>query len=56
VTIDGNLAAQQNTKVLPFAVIVLKARSNKIEDLRPLVPKILAELTTAKPGQVAVVE
>jgi hypothetical protein len=56
VTIDGNLAAQQNTKVLPFAVIVLKARSNKIEDLRPLVPKILAELTAAKPGQVAVVE
>jgi hypothetical protein len=56
VTIDGNLAAQQNTKVLPFAVIVLKARSNKIEDLRPLVPKILAELTAAKPGKVAVVE
>ena len=49
-------AAQQDTKVLSFAVIVLKARSNKIEDLRPLVPKILAELTAAKPGQVAVVE
>ena len=56
VTIDGNLAAQQNMKVLSFAVIVLKARSNKIEDLRPLVPKILAELTAAKPGQVVVVE
>ncbi len=55
VTIDGNLTAQQNIKRLDFAVIVLRAGSNKIEDLRPLIPKILAALASAEPGQVAVV-
>lgn len=38
VTIDGNLTAQQNMKGLSFAVIVLRARSNKMEDIRPLIP------------------
>lgn len=56
VTIDGNLAAQQNTKQLGFPVIILRARSNKIEDVRPLIPKILEALATTKAGQVAVVE
>lgn len=56
VTIDGNLAAQQNTKSLDFVVIVLRAPSNKIEDVRPLIPKLLAALSSAKPGRVEVVE
>jgi hypothetical protein len=56
VTIDGNLTAQQNMKGLSFAVIVLRARSNKIEDIRPLIPQILEALSVATPGQVAVVE
>jgi predicted nuclease of predicted toxin-antitoxin system len=56
VTIDGNLTAQQNMKGLSFAVIVLRARSNKIEDIRPLIPQILEILSVAEPGQVAVVE
>ena len=56
VTIDGNLTAQQNMKGLSFAVIVLRARSNKIEDIRPLIPQILEALSVAKPGHVAVVE
>lgn len=56
ITIDGNLAAQQNTEELNFSVIVLRARSNKIEDVRPLIPQILATLSSIKPGQVAVVE
>lgn len=55
VTIDGNLTAQQNMKGLSFAVIVLRARSNKIEDIRPLIPQILAAIASTKPGQIAVV-
>ncbi len=56
VTIDGNLTAQQNMKGLSFAVIVLRARSNKIEDIRPLIPQILEVLSVVEPGQVVVVE
>ena len=35
-TIDGNLAHQQNTGTLLFGGVVLGAPSNKIEDIRPL--------------------
>jgi hypothetical protein len=52
ITIDGNLAHQQNTGKLPFGVVVLAAPSNKIEDIRPLIPNILKTLQTLKPGQV----
>ena len=52
VTVDRNLPAQQRTAVLPFGVIVLRAPSNQLSDLRPLVPQILAALATVQPGQV----
>jgi hypothetical protein len=55
VTIDRNLPAQQKTNVLPFGVIVLRARSNQLADLRPLVPQILAALTALQPGQVVTI-
>lgn len=52
VTVDSNLAYQQHLTSLPFAVIVLKVRSNRVQDLVPLVPEILAALESALPGQV----
>jgi hypothetical protein len=52
ITIDGNLAHQQNTGKLSFGVVVLGAPSNKIEDIRPLIPEILQSLQALKPGQV----
>ncbi|MGH8707994.1 MAG: hypothetical protein ACREVD_08050 [Burkholderiales bacterium] len=41
-TADQNLQYQQNLKTLPIAVVVLVARTNRIRDLRPLVPELLA--------------
>ena len=41
ITADQNMEYQQNTKNLPLALIVLIARSNRVEDLRPLVPDII---------------
>lgn len=55
VTVDENLPAQQNTTALPFSVLVLRAPSNQLAALRPLVPQILALLTTIRPGQVVTV-
>jgi len=52
-TVDKNLVVQQEIEGLHVAVIVLRASSNKIEDLSPLVPQILALLPKLKPGQVA---
>jgi predicted nuclease of predicted toxin-antitoxin system len=55
ITVDSNLAYQQNLSTLPVAVVVLRAPSNKIEDLRPLLPRLLATLAVLKPGQLLVV-
>jgi uncharacterized protein DUF5615 len=50
VTVDRNLAFQQNLSIHPIAVIVLRARSNRLADLVALVPDLLAAIGSAKPG------
>ena len=55
VTVDKNLVRQQDLTGLRIAVIVLRARSNKIEDLGPLVPQVLALLASVQPGTVTFV-
>ena len=35
----------------PFAVLLLRAHSNRLTDLAPLVPKLRAALKRAAPGQ-----
>lgn len=52
ITIDANLVHQQNLAGLPFAVLILKAATNKIEDLRPLRADILAALGQIQPGEI----
>ena len=56
VTVDRNLAFQQNIDTLGIAVIVLRARSNRLDDLRPLVPRLLSLLAAAQPGKVLEVD
>jgi hypothetical protein len=51
-TADQNLPYQQNVPASGIAVIVLKARRNRIEDLRPLIPGIRQTLQLISPGQV----
>lgn len=48
VTVDRNLAFQQNLGALTIAVIVLRAKSNRLNDLKPLVPRLLAAIAAAK--------
>jgi hypothetical protein len=55
VTVDRNLSFQQNLPAFEIAVIVLRAASNRLADLRPLVPELLACLPNAKRGAVAYV-
>lgn len=50
VTVDRNLAFQQNLGELQIAVIVLRAKSNRLNDLKPLVPGLLAAVGAAKPS------
>jgi hypothetical protein len=55
VTVDRNLAFQQSIGALHISVIVLRAKSNRLGDLKPLIPGLLAALGTAKPGRVVLV-
>ncbi|HEY3547192.1 MAG TPA: hypothetical protein VGK17_14050 [Propionicimonas sp.] len=56
VTVDRKLPSPQNLSVLAIAVVVLRARTNRQADLRPLVPNLLAVQPHAKPGVAVVVE
>jgi predicted nuclease of predicted toxin-antitoxin system len=51
VTTDGNLEHQQNLAKFNIAVVVLEARTNRLVDLKPLVPSLLAVLPTAPRGK-----
>jgi len=54
-TVDKNLPAQQKTAALSFGVIVLRAPSSRLADLRQLVPQTLEALTTLQPGKIVIV-
>lgn len=50
-TIDKGIEFQQRVAGLPFGVVALRAPSNDIADLRPLMPAVLAALPALAPGQ-----
>ena len=54
ITFDCNLPHQQNLMNYSLAVIILRARTNNIVDLAPLVPKLPATLPTAPKGEATV--
>jgi hypothetical protein len=52
VTVDRNLSFQQHLPQFSIAVIVLQAPTNRLTDLRPLVPHLQQMLPVAPKGQV----
>lgn len=52
VTVDRNLSFQQNLPAFAIAVIVLRAPSNRLADLKLLIPELLAWIPRAKKGAV----
>ena len=51
ITVDRNLSFQQHLTDHTIAVVVLCARTNRLTDLRALVPKLLAQLPLAQRGK-----
>lgn len=51
-TKDANLEYEQNLIDLPLAVVVLEARSNDIDDIRPILPALVRALPTIVPKRV----
>jgi hypothetical protein len=52
VTVDRRLPREQRIHGRPFGVVVLRARSNRLADLLPLVPELLAALERLSAGTV----
>jgi hypothetical protein len=50
-TTDAKLRYQQNLRSLPVSVVVLRAVSNRLTDLLPLIPLLEAALATLGRGQ-----
>ena len=53
ITVDRNLSFQQSIGRFSIAIIVLEAPTNRLEDLRPLVPKLLSIVSAVPKGQIS---
>lgn len=51
VTVDRNLSFQQNLSLYKIAVVILRARTNRLRDLRALVPRLMTSLSAVKRGE-----
>ena len=55
-TMDKGIEYEQNLSGRQIAVIVLRAQSNRLMDLVPLVDACLKQIRSIKPGQIARIE
>jgi len=50
ITADQNVEYQQNLRSTVLGIVVLVAPTNRLETLRPLMPKVVLALATIQPG------
>jgi predicted nuclease of predicted toxin-antitoxin system len=50
VTMDRSIEFQHRISALPFGIVLVRAPSNRMQDLRPLVQSILSALDGVNPG------
>ena len=55
-TVDQGIEYQQNLVNRKLAIIILRAKSNRLKDLLPLAPICLARIKSVEPGKVIRVE
>jgi len=53
-TMDKRLPQENQTRTRPFAIVVLRAKSNRLIHVLPFAPEILRRLTGFQAGQVYV--
>jgi len=52
ITKDNGMPYEQNVATLPCSIVVLEAPSNALDDIKPLVPKLLDQLKVSSPKSV----
>ena len=56
ITVDRKLATEQDLTKFKIAVLLIRARTNRLEDIRPLASELLRKLPDVKSGALTVVE
>ena len=56
ISMDSNMAYQQNLPVQSIALIVLHAPSNRLADTQPLMSKVLQALPNLQKGMITIIE
>jgi len=56
ITVDRNLSFQQNLTKFDIAVLVLRAPTNRLIDLTPLLPKITNAFDSIKAGKAVFID
>ena len=56
ITMDRGLQHQQNLRFSDLRVVIIRASSNRMDDLKPLIGGLLNALESSSPGQVREVE
>ena len=54
-TVDRNIEYQQNIESSGIGVVIVSVRRNRLKELRPLIPQVLAALDRLRPGDVVTV-
>ncbi|MGI8467076.1 MAG: hypothetical protein ACR2N3_01340 [Pyrinomonadaceae bacterium] len=56
ISVDKNIEHQQNKMDLPLAILVLSAKTNRVESFLPLMPEALRILESIKSGKIITIE
>jgi hypothetical protein len=55
ITVDRKISTQQDLTKFKIPVLLIRARTNRLEDIRPLVPELLKTLDRASAGTLTTV-
>jgi len=55
ITVDRKISRQQDLTKFKIPVLLIRARTNRLEDIRPLVPELLKTLDGVKAGTLTTV-
>jgi len=55
ITVDRNISFQQHLPKFHIAVLILRGKTNRLADLKPLIPRLLKALPDIKPQRLTII-
>ena len=54
-TVDQNIPFQQNLRASGVSVVIIIAKTNRVQELRPLMPQVRRALDAIRPGELVTI-